>query len=151
MNNKFYKQNGDEYIVKRQLIIPIIALLFFVSLGVYFLIDGTKHDKIPYYVFTFIPIGIYLYELGRTARINLANKTVSENWFGIKLKAYHFNSFARYILTKKTVNLINAGYGVSVGFKTAGKEEKVIAFTTLKNETIAENFLAETQRLMKLK
>lgn len=149
MENKFYKQQGDEYIVKRHLTVPIIALLFFVSLGVYFFIDRTKHDKIPYYVFTFIPIGIYLYELGRTARINVANKTVSENWFSIKLSTYHFNSFARYILIKKTVNLINAGHGVSMGFKTAGKEEKVIAFTTLKNKAVAEEFIAETQRLMK--
>lgn len=149
MKNKFYKQQGDEYIVKRQLAVPIIALLFFVSLGIYFFIDGTKHDKIPYYVFTFIPIGIYLYELGRTARINVANKTVSENWFGVKLSTCNFNSFARFILIKKTVNLINAGHGVSMAFKTAGKEEKVIAFTTLKNKAIAEEFLAETQQLMK--
>lgn len=104
MENKFYQQNGDEYIVKRKLIIPFIVLLLFLSLGIYFFINGDKHDGLPYYVFTFIPIGIYLYELGRTARINTTNKTVTENWFGLKLNTYQFNSFSGYVLTKKTVN-----------------------------------------------
>jgi len=148
MKNKFYYQNGDEYIVKRNLVVPIIALLFFISLASYFFINNIKHDKIPYYVFTFIPIGIYAYELGRTVRINTAAKIVSENWFGIKLRKYSFSSFSKFVITKKTVNLINAGYGVSISFKQADKEEKVIAFSTLKNKQIAEEFLAETQRLI---
>jgi len=149
MENKFYQQNGDEYIVKRKLVVPIMVLLAFVSLALYFFISGDKHDKIPYYVFTFIPIGIYLYELGRTARINTATKTVTESWFGLKLKSYSLTEFSRFLLVKKTVNLINAGYGVSIGFKQAGKEEKVIAFTTLKNKQTADEFLAETQQLIR--
>ncbi|MCX3264459.1 hypothetical protein [Pedobacter agri] len=85
MENKFYQQNGDEYILERLLLFPILALSVFASLGVHSLINGTNHDGIPYYAFTVLPIGLYAYKLGRNVRINVVNKTVSEHWFGLKL------------------------------------------------------------------
>ncbi|RZK55316.1 MAG: hypothetical protein EOO87_08220 [Pedobacter sp.] len=149
MENKFYQQNSDEYIVKRKLLVPILALAVFASLGVHSLINGTNHDGIPYYVFTFLPIGLYTYKLGRNVRINVVNKTVSENWFGLKLSTYNFNAISRYLLVKKTVNLINAGHGVSIAFRNDGKDEKEIEFAHLSKKQTAEEFLAETQRLIR--
>lgn len=149
MENKFYKQQGDEYIAKKDRLVSIIGLLIFVGIAVYFFIDGAKHDGVPYWVFPLFPIALVLYQIGLSAKLNLSTKMAAESWFGIKLKEYHFNSVSRFIVVKKTVNLISAGYGASIAFKTAGKEEKEIAFAHFKKKEIAEEFLAETQRLMK--
>lgn len=146
MENKFYQQNGDEYFVKRQLLFPILALAVFASLGVHSLINGTNHDGIPYYAFTVLPVGLYAYKLGRNVRINVVNKTVSEHWFGLKPSTLNFNAITRYLLVKKTVNLINAGHGVSIAFSNDGKDEKEIEFAHFSKKQTAEEFLAETQR-----
>lgn len=149
MENKFYKQQGDEYIAKKDRTVPIIGLLIFVGIAVYSFIDGAKHDDIPYWVFPLFPLVLVLYQIGLSAKLNVSTKTATESWFGIKLREYNFIAVSRFIVVKKTVNLISSGYGASIAFKTAGKDEKEITFAHFKKKEIAEEFLMETQQLMK--
>ncbi|TCD10504.1 hypothetical protein EZ449_09155 [Pedobacter frigidisoli] len=151
METRFYSINSNQYTVKKNNLFRVFVILLFVVICILFYINGSKikGSNIPYYAFTFLPIVFSLVEIGKTVKINIADKTVKETLFGLTLKKSTFCKFSRFIIIKKKINFINSGTDVTIEFKNL-RQISTIKFNHFNKAEQAEEFISETKALLTL-
>ncbi|PSK90132.1 hypothetical protein [Taibaiella chishuiensis] len=152
----FYRNEGSRYVVKASRIFPAIMGLIFLSWGVYALATGAgRHSAKASDAFflTYFPV-----LLGLVFLVTCFNKTIFDKAErkiilsyagGIYKKEYFFGDFIRYLIVRKTTNLIYSGTDVRMELQPVDKNKSVaITIHSFSNTRKIERFIEETNSIM---
>jgi hypothetical protein len=150
MEKHFYKEKDNKMTLKQNNWFQILLILFFTGLGIHFYIEDEKFDSdIPLYIVTFIPILIFLSQIGKKVVFDSVNKTVESSIFGLMKKTYNYADFQKFVVIKHTVYyFIKEGISIAMEFKKNNKIEDVL-LKKFRNTKKVESFLEQTEEIMK--
>ncbi len=152
----FFHAEGSRYVVKSSRIFPAIMGLLFLAWGIYALVTGAGRHSAKASDGFFISYFPAL--LGLVFIISCFNKTIFDKAErkiilsyagGIYKKEYYFGDFIRYLIVRKTTNLIYSGTDVRMELQPANKSKSVaITIHSFNNTRKIERFIEETNSIM---
>ena len=150
---RYFKKEGDDYILKSQRVLNVFLILFCVLLGVFGILKATNPKAgILLAVIMFALAAIIAYKLTGKTVFSVEQRTVSfKKGFLNKPVVYSFDDFSGFVLTK--IRSADSGLAtnshVAMCFDKNGKEKKYMLRQGGSRGKYADKLAAEVESLMK--
>lgn len=152
----YYKHAGSQYIIKESKVFTAIMGLLFVSWGIYALSRGMGAERAKAsdgFMITYFPVilgGIFLLTCLNKTILDKAERKIIQSYLGgLYKKEYYFGDFVRYLIVRKTTNLIYSGTDVRMEMQPAGKTKTTtITLLSFNKTKKIERFIEETNTIM---
>lgn len=146
---KNYKFDGNVYELIENKVYPFIMVLIFGLTTAYFVYSGERSSDIPFWVFCLLPMGIFLYKLGRKVIFVSSDKTMDVLVFGLSIQKSSLTDFKDLLIVNhKAYYFLNNGKEVICVFNTANKTLKEISIIRKNNFKELDVFLNETKNII---
>lgn len=152
----YYKQAGSIYVVKEPKIMSVILGIIFIGFGVSAIASGAGSHNTKAsdaFLITYFPVilgTIFLLTCLNKTILDKAERKIIQSYLGgIYKKEYYFGDFRRYLIVRKTTNLVYSGTDVRMELLPADKAKTItITIRNFNKTRKIERFIEETNTIM---
>lgn len=152
----YYKHAGSVYVVRESKIMSVIMGMLFIGFGISAMATGAGSHNAKTsdaFLITYFPVilgAVFLLTCLNKTILDKAERKIIQSYLGgIYKKEYYFGDFRRYLIVRKTTNLVYSGTDVRMELLPAGKvKTTTITIRNFNKTQKIERFIEETNAIM---